>query len=549
MAVATNAKRRLKRAGLAFSAGLVAPTAVAAGDLSVALIPPIAAAPLLVGSIGALTVAAFFLVKARQIRKLTEDMQHQIMALNEHSIVSVTDDRARITFVNQKFCDSFGYSEDEVLGQEASLIYPEEKFEKFVNVRDMLAEGKSWSGEMRLKHKNGAPIWTRTTIYPLFSKKGKHVSSISVRTDITDSKTSQAAQNIRESLHMLRDQVFVFDAATLQYVYLNRAALRNFGWTESDYIGKRVGSQRANYDHSDFMRRAQPLLQGKTEQLIYELDIKDVPHEITLQLIPSHTGRAQFVAIARDISERQALEKTKDEFIATVSHELRSPLTSIKGGLGLVLSGATGDIPDKARNLLDIAHRNADRLVLIINDMLDLEKIAAGQMPFTMQRVDGAELLRDAVAANTAYAEKYKVRITAKGLEDGTQIECDPDRMFQVLTNLLSNAAKFSTPGDEVVVELQETDDATILRVTDTGAGIPEEAQASIFERFTQADSSDRRAKGGTGLGLSIVKAIVERHSGTIDMRSREGEGTSFIINLPRKQVETYPAPALHIAG
>jgi len=184
--------------------------------------------------------------------------------------------------------------------------------------------------------------------------------------------------------------------------------------------------------------------------------------------------------------------------------------------------------------MLDIAYRNSDRLNLIINDILDLEKIAAGRMEFNLESVDMVELIEEAIVDNAPYSKKYNVSVASVGQTENIMCYCDKDRVFQVMSNLLSNAAKFSRKGGEVIITLEENEDTIYVSVEDFGVGIPNEAKATIFDRFTQADSSDRRAKGGTGLGLSIAKTLIEKQKGKIDFTSKLGKGTKFFIELPK---------------
>ncbi len=242
-----------------------------------------------------------------------------------------------------------------------------------------------------------------------------------------------------------------------------------------------------------------------------------------------------FLVSARDITERTHVDKMKREFISTVSHELRTPLTSIRGALGLVAGGATGVIPDKARELVSIASNNCDRLVRLINDMLDMEKIESGKMSFDLQPVDLLTLVEEAVDANQAYAAQHQVKIAVEGEVLSTVVIGDRDRLIQVLTNLLSNAAKFTAPGGTVHLSLAHKPGKVVLRVRDEGPGIPEDFKSRIFQKFSQADASDTRSKGGTGLGLSITKAIVEHHGGQIGFESVAGQGTTFWVNLPAR--------------
>ncbi|MHC0054430.1 sensor histidine kinase [Actibacterium sp. D379-3] len=237
---------------------------------------------------------------------------------------------------------------------------------------------------------------------------------------------------------------------------------------------------------------------------------------------------------AQDITRQKVAEKAKSDFISTISHELRTPLTSIKGALGLVRAGAAGTLPDKARSMLDIAYGNSDRLHRLINDILDFAKLESGMMTFHLGHVDLAALVREAIAANDGYADLYGVRFKASGIDAPLVLEGDKDRLMQVLANLMSNAAKFSPRGGEVEIAVSDRGAGIRLVVKDYGVGIPKTAQASIFERFTQADSANQRQAGGTGLGLSIAKTIVERHGGEIGFTSEEGVGTTFAIDLPK---------------
>lgn len=244
--------------------------------------------------------------------------------------------------------------------------------------------------------------------------------------------------------------------------------------------------------------------------------------------------RHMYSGIIRDITERRQVEQMKREFISTVSHELRTPLTSISGSLGLVMGGVAGDLPPKAKQLLGIAHKNCERLVRLINDILDLEKAEAGKMDFDVKQVPLAPLVENAIEANRAFGAQFGVGFAYDDLLAGVEVRVDTDRMTQVVTNLLSNAAKFSPRGGEVrIVLLPAGDNAVRVEIRDRGPGIPENFRRRIFQKFAQADSSDTREKGGTGLGLSISKTIVEQLGGRIGFDTELGVGTTFWFELP----------------
>ena len=257
------------------------------------------------------------------------------------------------------------------------------------------------------------------------------------------------------------------------------------------------------------------------------------------EVVERRQAQAALEAAQRETeAERQRAEaasQVKSQFLATVSHELRTPLTSIRGSLGLVVGGAAGELPARASGLVGIAHKNAERLVLLVNDILDIEKIESGRMEFRNEPVDLVELVQAAVEANQGYADAHGVRLRAAVGPAEAPVAGDRDRLMQVMANLVSNAAKFSPRGAEVTVALDAAADGRRWRLTvaDRGPGIPEAFRGRVFERFAQADSSDTRSKGGTGLGLSITRAIVQHMGGDIGFVTAPGEGTTFHVELP----------------
>jgi len=244
-------------------------------------------------------------------------------------------------------------------------------------------------------------------------------------------------------------------------------------------------------------------------------------------------GKRMFTGIVRDITERVKTERIKTEFVSTVSHELRTPLTSIRGSLALLVSGVAGELSVKAKPLIDIAHKNSERLILLVNDILDMEKIESGKMEFQICPTKIMPLLKQALEANRAYAEQYNVSLKLEGDLAGSMLSIDSNRLMQVLTNLLSNAVKFSPVGDEVILSISSDEQHSRIEVKNRGSGIPEQFHSHIFQKFAQADSSDTRKKGGTGLGLSISKAIVEQMGGNISFSSEPDVLTTFFVAFP----------------
>lgn len=234
-----------------------------------------------------------------------------------------------------------------------------------------------------------------------------------------------------------------------------------------------------------------------------------------------------------DLTEHKRIEQMKNEFVSTVSHELRTPLTSISGALGLINGGALGEVPPAMQQMLEIAYRNSQRLGHLINDLLDMEKIAAGKMSFDMHEHSLRQLLEEALASNQAFAAQLGVNCVLREAVD-VQVWVDASRLQQVLGNFLSNAIKYTPEGGEVSLHCS-VPDATHVRisVTDQGPGIAAEFRARVFEKFAQADASDSRQKGGTGLGLAITKEFIERMGGKVGFDTAEGQGTTFWCELP----------------
>ena len=308
-------------------------------------------------------------------------------------------------------------------------------------------------------------------------------------------------------------------------VEFNPGAERVFGYSSEDVRGARIFGLLP-------MLSEESLFGGDIETEGRRKDGTSFPVSLAISEM-SLDGKRMSTAIVQDITERRRADEMKNEFVSTVSHELRTPLTSIKGALGLARSQKLGALPKPLASMIDIAYRNADRLVRLINDILDIEKIEAGKMEFRMTRIDLASVVESAVEANQGLFEEQQVAMQLTREVPSAWVDGDPDRLVQVISNLLSNAAKFSRPGDAVRVSVSLQGRVCRVSVADHGSGIPDEFRARIFRKFEQADSTDTRQAGGTGLGLSICKAIVEHHGGTIDFESVPGYGAMFYFDLP----------------
>jgi PAS domain S-box-containing protein len=260
-------------------------------------------------------------------------------------------------------------------------------------------------------------------------------------------------------------------------------------------------------------------------------DGTEFPIEVGLN--PIRSGNRIFtLAVIVDITERKRQEWLKDEFVSTVSHELRTPLTSIFSSLGLLMGNAAGSLPDPVRRLISIAHANSQRLVRLVDDILDIEKLESGQVTFNFRAVDLRSLVEQTIEANRGFAENHRVRIRLVAAVAG-EVRADPDRLAQVVTNLLSNAIKFSPPDQDVSIAIERGGDVLRVSVRDHGRGIPLEFRPRVFEKFAQAGAPNERQKSGTGLGLSIVKQIVDRLDGKVTFEDAAGGGTVFHVALP----------------
>jgi PAS domain S-box-containing protein len=371
------------------------------------------------------------------------------------------------------------------------------------------------------------------TIVPMLDANGRHVKSVAIRTDITESQRDKSARFLNDLLDHLQDEVYIFDIETLGMRYANLKAMSRCGWTDADLQTKRIVDANRNFKEDFFRAHVAPLFTGEKDVVNIEFTLKNVSFEISTRRYTGECGQELFVSILRDTTERKKLELAKLETVSIVSHELRTPLTSIKGALRLLNSGALGPVSEKAKQVLDIADRNSERLLLVVNDILDLEKIRAGKMEFDLVPSDLLTLAIDAVELNKGYGDEHGVKFEFHSEVLQARANMSTDRMMQVMSNLMSNAAKFSPPGATVSVNIHRHMDCWRIGVTDEGPGIPESARASVFESFKQLDNVDDDKRKGTGLGLTISQKIIQAHGGSIDFECSNQKGTTFFVDLP----------------
>jgi PAS domain S-box-containing protein len=326
---------------------------------------------------------------------------------------------------------------------------------------------------------------------------------------------------------------------------LNPAAAAMFGYSQEELIRRDVSTLLDLAPHrgevETFLKRLAAGrfgVAGEVHEFVGRCrDGNQVPLEISVSPVTLGDSLV-FLAVLRDVTERRQVDQMKTEFVSTVSHELRTPLTSISGSLGLIAGGAAGELPERAQRLIEIAQSNCARLIRLINDILDIEKIESGRITFQSRHLSLERLLHQSIDGIRPFAAPHKVTIELDEIPPRAVIIGDEDRVMQVFTNLLSNAVKFSPPGEEVRITVMPLGRRYRVSVTDRGPGISEEFRTRIFGKFAQADASDTRQKGGTGLGLNIVAQIVDRLGGAVSYDSVPGEGATFHVDLPAVAIE-----------
>ncbi|HEY9785026.1 MAG TPA: PAS domain S-box protein, partial [Candidatus Obscuribacterales bacterium] len=454
---------------------------------------------------------------------------------NSADVICSIDIDGKFVAVSPASLPTFGYAPDELMGKRfIDLIVPEDVQETIKAVRAIRAEQGTMNFENRIKRKDNTLV---TVLWSAYWSEAER-SMFCVAHDITERKLAEEAIKASEARirtiieNMLVGLIILTPEGIIESV--NSRTERIFGYTARQLEGRHlmtlfVDSKIYSHNNPDDLRSFMDNLFHKALNRVGEFDAlkstsEDFPIELSLSEFDTKDGHF-YLANILDVSERREVERLKKEFVSTVSHELRTPLTSIRGSLTLLNVGALGSLPEQAKKVVNIAERNTIRLIGLINDILDIEKLESGKMDMVFGEVEMSTVLERSVESVKSFADQNGVHLEM--LPSDCRVYADGDRLVQVIVNLMSNACKFSPKGATVTVAVEEIPNWVEVKVIDRGRGIPEKFKGLLFQRFQQVEASDAKRKGGTGLGLAICKGIIESHGGTIGVDSEEGKGST----------------------
>ncbi len=470
----------------------------------------------------------------------SEALTRRILEASPVGVLIVTREGQHL-FANERALEIQGVSRDELFSSNAANYYADPEVRKKLK-NDLYKTGSTPPTEVELVKPDGARYFViLSSTLTEFEGQAAHLTYLY---DITDRK--QAEEALRENEERIRaivdnvvDAIITIDDRGI-ILSTNHAAERIFGYLEGELIGQNVSilaaePHRSAHDRylANYMTTGEAKIIGQMREFEgRRKNGRQFPMELAISEVTLGEERL-FVGIIRDITARKEMDQMKQEFVSTVSHELRTPLTSIRGSLGLITGGAVGKISKKVQEIIDMAEKNTDRLINLVNDILDMEKIESGSLEFRFGAVDLSKLVELSIDANKGYADQYGIQFELVKTQPDVRVRGDSDRLMQVVANLLSNAAKFSPEGGKVEIAVTRGNGRARVSVSDHGPGIPGEFHETIFAKFTQADASDTRQVGGTGLGLNISKTIIEKHGGNIDFDTEVGVGTTFYFEIP----------------
>lgn len=472
--------------------------------------------------------------------------QYQHIVSTSRDLLALIGTDYRVRAANESYAAFYGRSVADVIGIGIWELAGREFFETSIKDRvDRCFAGEDIRYEAWFPLPVSGRLFLDVHYHPYREADGSISGAVLSARDVTQrARTEEALEKsearTRAVVDTVADGIITIDEkGTIQSV--NPATVKIFGFDVDEMIGSNVSGLASEPYRSAHDRYLQNYMETGDAKII------GVPRELegcrksgeifSLELSVTELNMGEerlFVGVIRDITDRKEAERTKNEFLSTVSHELRTPLTSIRGSLGLLTAGVGGELGEKGKTLINLAEKNTLRLINMVNDLLDIEKIEAGKMEFNFTPIDLSQLTEQAAESNSGYAQEHNVVFEVIQKIPGATVLADEGRLTQVVSNLLSNAAKFSPEGETIDISVEKVPGRYRVSVVDRGPGVPKADRGKIFERFTQVDSSDRRAVGGTGLGLNISKAIVERHGGSIGLDSNRESGSKFYFDIPQ---------------
>jgi len=482
-----------------------------------------------------------------------------IVASRTTNGVVITNTDGEIEWINDAFIKLTGYELDEVVGKKPGEVLQGEATdqETVARISEKLVMKEGFSEDIINYSKNKTPYWVHVDCDPII-EEGELIGFMAIESDITLRKENEETLIKRtaelNAVLNAATEISVITTDTNGLITMfNAGAEKMLGYQASEMVGKETPAKihlmeevrERGLELSSVLKKEiegfrvfieLPEMHGSETREWTYITKEGTALTVILSVttVKSSNGETVgYLGVAQDITERKHLEEMKNEFVSTVSHELRTPLTAINGTLRLITGGVTGEVQGKTRELLDIASGNTERLTLLINDLLDMEKIASGKVEFNLHQYELSELVRLSIKMNESYANQFNVKIRLGDINKSYKVHVDNNRLLQVLSNFISNAAKFSEPGSNIDIYIDDDVDHVRVSVQDYGLGISKEFSKHIFDKFSQADSSETRSIGGTGLGLAISKELIMNMGGTIGFDSELGQGATFWFELP----------------
>ena len=505
-----------------------------------------------------------------ELNAKVKELDFQKYALDEHAIVSITDVKGDITYANDKFCEISGYSREELLGQNHRILKSDEHSPEFYDdLWRSIAKGKPWHGEIKNIKKSGGYYWVKATIVAFLNERGKPFQYVAIRTDITKSK--QSIEALDESSKQLSHAIEVAnlchwraDATMTQWLETSENTRKIIGFPTLDVLGAYENYlSRVHPDDHDTLVASYAAISRDPQA--YDLEYRVIGDDGEVRYLwemaePEYDNEGNIVCYrgmtqnisARKIAEFEAIQakdeaqqanRTKSDFLSAMSHELRTPLNAIIGFSETMKQETFGPVgSDKNREYLDDIHQSGQHLLELINDILDASAIEAGALELHEENVNLTDVIEASIRLITPRAKNGMVNVSSSLDPDIPLIYADPRRVKQVILNLLSNAVKFTQEGGEVSVSSWLNDDGSVAIATDdTGVGMNAKEIEKALSKFGQVDSGLDRKHEGTGLGLPLTTGLMERHGGTLEIKSKKGHGTLVTVTFPKERAVLTP--------